>query len=160
MNANPALSEEVTGEFLNLSGERYYAIRDVDGMAPFFVSVVSGSDHWLFASSTGGLAAGRVSPENPLFPYVTVDKIHDSPGHTGCETVIVVVDEEGRHAWEPFNREHDRRYSTTRNLYKNVLGNKLCFEEINHDLKLAFRYWWLTSERYGFVRRCEVENLE
>jgi hypothetical protein len=39
------------------------------------------------------------------------------------------------------------------------LGNKLCFEEINHDLQLAFRYCWLTSDIYGFVRRCELENL-
>lgn len=27
---------EVTGAFVTLAGERYYAIRDVDKMAPFF----------------------------------------------------------------------------------------------------------------------------
>ena len=43
--------------------------------------------------------------------------------------------------------------------YKNRLGNKLCFEEINHDLELAFRYTWLTSDSYGFVRQCELQNL-
>jgi hypothetical protein len=155
----PEPTDEVSGEFLKLAGERYYAIRNVDEMAPFFVSLVSSSDHWLFISSTGGLTAGRVSPETALFPYVTVDKIHDSSPHTGSETLIVAASEQERHAWEPFNREHDGRYATTRNLYKSVLGNKLCFEEINHDLKLAFRYWWLSSERYGFIRRCEVENL-
>jgi hypothetical protein len=159
VNQSPARSDEVSGEFVTLAGERYYAIRHVDEMPPFFVSLVSSSDHWLFISSTGGLTAGRIAPETALFPYVTVDKIHDSSPHTGSETLIVAAAERERHAWEPFNREHDGLYATTRHLYKSVLGNKLCFEEINHDLKLAFRYWWLTSDRYGFIRRCELANL-
>jgi len=149
----------VSGEFLTLAGERYYAIRNVDEMAPFFISLVSDSDHWLFISSTGGLTAGRVSPDTALFPYITVDKIHESGPHTGSKTFIATVAEGQRREWEPFNRAHDRRYRTTRNLYKNVLGNKLCFEEINHDLQLAFRYCWFTSDIYGFLRRCELENL-
>ena len=149
----------MSGEFLTLAGERYYAIRNVDEMAPFFISLVSDSDHWLFISSTGGLTAGRVSPDTALFPYITVDKIHESGPHTGSKTFIATVAEGQRREWEPFNRAHDRRYRTTRNLYKNVLGNKLCFEEINHDLQLAFRYCWFTSDIYGFLRRCELENL-
>lgn len=152
-------SDEVSGEFLSLAGERYYAIRNVDQMAPFFVSLISDSDHWLFISSTGGLTAGRVSPDTALFPYITVDKIHESRPHTGSQTLIATVSDGQRREWEPFNRAHVGRYSTSRNLYKNILGNKLCFEEINHDLHLAFRYCWSTSERYGFVRRCELENF-
>ncbi len=159
MNRSPGRNEEVSGEFLTLAGERYYAIRNVDGMPPFFVSLVSASDHWLFISSSGGLTAGRVSPETALFPYITVDKIHESSPHTGSKTLIRTVAGGRTREWEPFNRAHDGRYSTSRNLYKNLLGNKLCFEEINHDLQLAFRYCWLTSDRYGFVRRCELENL-
>ena len=58
----------VSGEFLTLDNERYYAIHHYDKMAPFFISLVSNSDHWLFVSSTGGLTAGRVSPETALFP--------------------------------------------------------------------------------------------
>ncbi|MGI9237401.1 MAG: hypothetical protein ACR2QZ_08385, partial [Woeseiaceae bacterium] len=61
--------------------------------------------------------------------------------------------------WEPFNREQNGRYAINRNLYKNRLGNKLCFEEINHDLQLAFRYMWVTSDTYGFSRQCELQNL-
>ena len=76
------------GEFIDLNGERYYAIHNVDKMAPFFISVVSDSDHWLFLSSTTGLTAGRVSPETALFTYETVDKIHESHLHTGCKTII------------------------------------------------------------------------
>ncbi len=29
---------EVTGEFLSIDGERFYAIHNVDKMAPFFIS--------------------------------------------------------------------------------------------------------------------------
>jgi hypothetical protein len=149
----------VSGDFTTVSGERWYAIRNADRMAPFFISVISNVDHWLFVSSTGGLTAGRVSPDTALFPYITVDKIHDSPAHTGCKTILRLAGGTQAQNWEPFNREHDGRFLLTRNIYKNVLGNKLCFEEINHDLQLAFRYTWLTSDEYGFVRHCELENL-
>jgi len=149
----------VAGELSTLAGERYYAIRNVDQMPPFFISLVSNGDHWMFISSTGGLTAGRVSPDTALFPYVTVDKVHESWTHTGSTTIVRMKRGDVDLRWEPFHRAHDDRYSLTRNLYKNVLGNKLCFEELNHDLDLAFRYWWLTSDRYGFIRRCELENL-
>jgi hypothetical protein len=148
----------VSGEFIDFGGERYYVIRNVDKMAPFFISVISNSDHWLFVSSTGGLTAGRVSPETALFPYVTVDKIHESGPHTGPKTLLRVSANGQRHDWEPFNREHDGRYALSRNLYKNRLGNKLCFEEINHDLQLAFLYTWVMSDGHGFSRRCELQN--
>ncbi len=149
----------VTGEFTEIAGERYYAIRNVDKMAPFFISVISNNDHWLFVSSTGGLTAGRVSPETALFPYITVDKIHESMTHTGSRTLLRVQSAKQVFEWEPFNQEQDGRFELTRNIYKNRLGNKLCFEEINHDLGLSFRYTWLTSESYGFVRECELRNL-
>jgi len=155
---NAADRQRVRGEFVDMSGERYYAIRHVDKIPPFFISVVSSDDHWLFASSTGGLTAGRVSPASALFPYVTVDKIHESTAHTGSRTLLRVHNGQGFDLWEPFNREQAARYAVTRNIYKNTLGNKLCFEEVNHDLRLAFRYTWMTSREYGFVRSCELEN--
>ena len=152
-------SAAVTGEFVTMAGERYYAIRNVDKIPPFFISVVSDSDHWLFVASNGGLAAGRVSPDTSLFPYITVDKIYESTPHTGSKTLLR-VELEGQHDdWEPFNAEHDNRFNINRNLYKNSLGNKLLFEEINHDLQLVFRYTWACSDRYGFVRQCEIENF-
>ena len=64
----------------------------------------------------------------------------------------------GPRLWEPFNRECDARFEVSRNLYKNTLGNKLCFEEVNHDLELTFRYTWMTSDQFGFVRHCELVN--
>jgi hypothetical protein len=154
-----ANNEMVSGEFVTLSNERFYAIKNADQMAPFFMSMISDSDHWLFVSSTGGLTAGRVSPETALFPYVTVDRIHESTSHTGSKTIIQIKEDGKVENWEPFNSEHDGRYNTTRNLYKNLLGNKICFEEINHDLALSFRYTWMSSDKFGFVRQCELKNL-
>jgi len=157
--ASRADNDGVAGAFMDFDGERYFAIRNVDQMDPFFMSVVSDDDHWLFISSTGGLTAGRVSPATALFPYAPVDKIHDSALHTGSKTLLRLEQDGTSLIWEPFNREHDGRYTVSRNLYKNVLGNKLCFEEINHDLRLAFRYTWATSAHFGFVRRCCLENM-
>jgi hypothetical protein len=157
--AGPTGQRAVAGEFVDLDGERYCVIRNVDEMPPFLVSVVSSADHWLFVSSSGGLTAGRVSPETALFPYVPVDRIHDCSPHTGCRT-IVRINLQGRQViWEPFNREHDGRFATSRHLYKSTLGHKLRFEEVNHDLALAFRYTWATSDPHGFVRLCELQNL-
>jgi hypothetical protein len=152
-------SNDISGEFVTIKDERYYAIGNVDHMPPFFISVVSDSDHWMYISSNGGLTAGRVSPETALFPYVTVDRVYESTPHTGSKTLLRVSLDGRVHPWEPFNREHDERYLTSRNLYKNVQGNKLLFEEINHDLSLVFRYCWAMSDEYGFVRQCELENL-
>jgi len=152
-------ADSVIGEFVDLDGERCYVIRNVDRMPPFFISVVSSADHWLFVSSSGGLTAGRVSPDTALFPYVPVDRIHDSHPHTGCRTILRVGLAGEQVVWEPFNREHDGRFETRRNLYKSVLGHKLCFEEVNHDLALVFRYTWATSDPHGFVRLCELRNL-
>jgi hypothetical protein len=159
LTTNNRGSVDVTGEFTDIDGERYYVIRNVDKMAPFFISLISNNDHWLFISSTGGLTAGRVSPETAIFPYITVDKIHESTTHTGSKTLLRVQSANRIIEWEPFNQEQDGRFVLTRNIYKNRLGNKLRFEEINHDLDLVFRYTWLTSDSYGFVRHCELENL-
>ncbi len=149
----------VDGGFLDLRGERFYVIRNVHEMPAFFISVVSADDHWLFVSSTGGLTAGRVSPETALFPYETVDKLHLSSNDTGPKTIVRINRPGAPLYWEPFNTQHLHRYRIRRNLYKNLLGDKLCFEEINEDLGLAFRYTWSTSAEFGFVRDCELQNL-
>ena len=44
-------------------------------MSPFFMSVVSDSDVWLFAGSNGPFTAGRGDADRAMFPYQTVDKI-------------------------------------------------------------------------------------
>ncbi|MFH4664860.1 hypothetical protein WMQ48_08975 [Vibrio cidicii] len=159
MNLTQIKNQTVTGSFVDLLGERYYKIANVDKMAPFFISVVSSSDHWLFISSTGSLSAGRIRPENALFPYKSVDHIHESAENTGSKTIIR-VQQDGRWVlWEPFNRFHDGLYQVERNLYKNSIGDKIVFEELNHTLKLKFQYSWASSEEFGFVRRAQISDL-
>ncbi|XOV86428.1 MAG: hypothetical protein ACFHX7_15850 [Pseudomonadota bacterium] len=152
--APPTQLEKAT----DLDGMDCYAIHNVDAMADFFMSLASASDHWLFVSSNGGLTAGRVSPDTALFPYVTVDKIHDSTLHTGSRTLIRTTDSRGVCLWEPFNREQYGRHTIARNLYKSLAGTRISFEELNYDLGLTFRYSWDCSDRYGFVRSAQLIN--
>ncbi len=86
--------KEVQGESVIVDGERYYKISNVDGMRPFFMSIVSHSDHWMFISSNGGLTAGRRNSEQALFPYYTDDKITASADTTGSRTIIHVHGED------------------------------------------------------------------
>ncbi len=151
--------QNVTGEFLTKDGERFYVINHSEKMTPFFISLISDSDHWLFVSSTGGLTAGRVSPETALFPYVSVDKVYESAPHTGCKTALNIHKDGQCIGWEPFNSDFNHPFNIRQNLYKNTLGDKICFEEINLDLQLVFRYTWNTSDEFGFARQCELENL-
>ena len=69
---------EVSFETIKTKNDTYFKIENYNEMSPFFMTIVSDVDFWLFISSTGGLTAGRKTPENALFPYVTDDKIHDS----------------------------------------------------------------------------------
>ena len=150
--------QPVSGGFVSIGDERFFRISGYDRMEPFFMSIVSHSDHWMFISSNGGLTAGRKNPEHALFPYYTVDKIHDAAGITGGKTLILAEAGGRRFLWEPFAREADGVYSVARNLYKSTSGNKLLFEEINDDLGLAFRTLWTNSEKYGFVRHSSLRS--
>jgi hypothetical protein len=152
-------SSPVGGGFVQIDSEEFYAIRSVQQMEPFFMSIVSASDHWMFISSNGALTAGRKSPELALFPYYTVDKIHDSAEITGAKTIIWVRRDEKAWIWEPFSDRLFGLYRSDRNLYKNTVGNRLIFEEVNHDLELRFTYEWTTSEKFGLVRKATLLNL-
>ena len=156
LNSN---KKEVSFENVELLNETYFKIKNYDKMNPFFMTIVSAEDFWLFVSSTGGLTAGRKSPENALFPYYTDDKIHDSYETTGSQTSMIVTCKDKRFLWEPFSMHNSEVYKLTRNLYKNTLGNRIMFEEINHDLDLSFRYTWKTSDRYGIVKEAELINI-
>lgn len=153
-----AISKDIVGKFVSIDDDKYYKISNSDQMKPFFISVVSSSDHWLFISSTGCLTAGRIRPENALFPYKSVDYIHESAENTGSKTIIKVQLENSCKQWEPFNLQHNSFYQVQRNIYKNTTGNKIIFEEINLDLGLTFTYQWATCEKYGFVRTSSVKN--
>ncbi|MDP2089442.1 MAG: hypothetical protein Q8J84_08590 [Flavobacteriaceae bacterium] len=151
-------NSEVTGEYCTINNEIYYKISNVDRMRPFFMSVVSDSDHWMFMASNGGLTAGRKNADNALFPYYTDDKITESAEITGSKTIFLVSQNKQISLWEPFSNRFPGIYKTQRNCYKNTLGNKLIFEEFNADLQLTFRYHWNFSEQFGFVKIAELIN--
>ena len=151
---------EITGEYVSMLGSTFYKIKNYDGMAPFFMSIISSSNHWLFISSTGGLSAGRVSAEQSLFPYYTDDKLTENSENTGSKSILIVTRGERKSLWEPFSIRNQGAYRIERNLYKNVIGTMLIFEEINHSLGLTYRYAWQTSDTYGFVKTTSLLNLE
>ncbi len=148
----------VSGAYLTLAGEQFYQISNYDSMRPFFMTLVSDSDHWLFISSHGGLTAGRKNPAHALFPYYTDDKLTALSGQVGSRTLLRVEKDGRAQLWEPFSQAYRGLYELSRNLYKNRLGNTLLFEETNHSLGLTFRYRWQFSEQYGFVKRAELIN--
>lgn len=151
-------TKKVTGQLVDFNDEKYYKVSDFDGMRPFFMSIVSDSDHWMFISSNGGLTAGRKNSDNALFPYYTDDKITETVDITGSKTIIKVQHDGYSTLWEPFSDRYNGIYNINRNLYKNSYGNKVVFEEINHDLQLTYRYHWNTSDRYGFLKKSELLN--
>ena len=125
------------GELVNFDNEVYYKITNSDEMRPFFISLVSNSNHWMFIASNGGLTAGRKNADNALFPYYTDDKITESIEHTGSITIVKVIMSDKTLLWEPFSNKYKGLYRIERNLYKNEYGNKLIFEEHNLDLELS-----------------------
>ncbi len=148
----------VKGEYVTIEDELFYKITHYGQIPPFFMSIVSDSDHWMFISTNGALTAGRKTPDHALFPYYTDDKIQDSSDITGSKTILFVADSDKRYLWEPFSIRYEGLYEIERNCYKNVSGNKLIFEEINHDLEVSFRYSWLNSEKFGFVKKSKIIN--
>ncbi len=147
-----------TGSYVQLLGETYYRIAHYDQMPPFFMSLVSSADHWLFIASSGGLTAGRINANSALFPYETEDKVTAHSDLTGSKTLVRVTRNGRSHLWEPFSNHYSGIYQIERHLYKNIYGNKLIFEEINHDLQLRQRTAWRTSDRFGFIRSCWLQN--
>ena len=151
-------SKNINGELVQFDGELYYKISNVDVMRPFFMSIVSDSNHWMFLSSNGGVSAGRKNAESSLFPYYTDDKITESAEITGSKTILQVTKQGKTYLWEPFSNRYDGIYNTTRNLFKNNFGNKVLFEEINFDLGLTFRYQWNSSDKFGFIKKSSLVN--
>lgn len=141
-----------------IDSEVFLKISNSDQMLPFFMSIISPYNHWLFIGSNGGLSAGRKDPENALFPYYTDDKILESSEVTGSKSIIRVQKNNQTHVWEPFSIHFANEYRLKRNLYKSVFGNKILFEEENLDLDLCFRYEWTTSDNYGFVKSSSILN--
>ena len=150
--------KEVFGEQVLIRNEGYYKISNVDTMRPFFMSIVSNSNHWMFISSNGGITAGRKDSNTALFPYYTDDKVTESEDVSGTKTLLRVQKNGKVYLWEPFSTLYKGVYNTSRNLFKNKYGNKVIFEEINHDLDLTYIFEWNSSNLYGFVKKSKLIN--
>ena len=151
-------TNDIELETIVIDKENYFKISNSDKMRPFFMSIVSDSNHWMFISSNGGLTAGRKNSEYALFPYYTDDKITESADITGNKSIFKVEKDGQEYMWEPLAIRSLGRYKTTQNLYKNRYGNKIIFEEINHDLSLTFRYQWSSSNKFGFIKKSKLIN--
>lgn len=151
-------NNKVEGNIVKIEGESFYKISNSHKMRPFFMSIVSDSNHWMFISSNGGLTAGRKDCDTALFPYYTDDKITESVDITGSKTIFQIHKEDKKLLWEPFCDKYEGIYTITRNLYKNNYGNKIIFEEINHDLGLTFQYEWNNSNNFGFAKKSTLIN--
>lgn len=142
-----------------IEGEEFFKIENQDKLRPFFMSIVSDSNHWMFISSNGGLSAGRKNAEFALFPYYTDDKITEFADITGSKSIFQIEHQNEVILWEPFSDRYNEKYNLKRNIYKNLYGNKIIFEEILEDLNISFSYQWNSSNLYGFVKKAELKNL-
>ncbi len=152
------IDTQISGELVNIGTEAFYKISNSHIMRPFFMTIVSDSNHWMFVSSNGGLTAGRKNAEYALFPYYTDDKITELAETTGCKSIFRIHKSGKTHLWEPFSERQAGIYKITRNIYKNIYGNKIIFEEINEDLNITFKYQWNSSDQFGFIRKATLVN--
>ena len=83
-------TNDIDGSLVSIDNEVYYKISNSDKMRPFFMSIVSDSNHWMFISSNGSLTAGRKNSEFALFPYYTDDKITEAAEITGSKSMFQV----------------------------------------------------------------------
>ncbi|MBQ7530828.1 MAG: hypothetical protein IJT12_03910 [Paludibacteraceae bacterium] len=159
------------GKYITIDGEKFYEIKNYDRMQPFFISLASDTDLWMYLSSTGGLTCGRRSPDFALFPYYTDDKITQNYTFTGPRTLVRLISnsvsgltsnsEQGERTviWEPFSVNNDALFRIERRICKSVTGNVILFEETNQTLGLLFRYSWQAADRFGWVRKAYIENI-
>ena len=165
-NENNQTALTPKGSYVVIGEDKYYRIENCDQMQPFFISLASDTDLWMYISSTGGLTCGRRNPEQVLFPYYTDDKITENYEHTGAKTMVRMLHSEAcgnvdwakMPVWEPFTDRYIGVYRIRRSIAKSVTGNKLLFIEQNLDLGLTFMYQWAAADRYGWVRCAMLIN--
>ncbi|MDP0492300.1 MAG: hypothetical protein Q7Q71_14725 [Verrucomicrobiota bacterium JB023] len=153
-NSSPLPSPPPARQAEASAPQDYVTIEHLETFEPFFFSLVSPGDQWMFLSSHGSLAAGRESAENSLFPYQTVDKIMDSWNSTGPWTAL----QSGDILWNPFTPSLRQNADGERRLSKSVTSDEVIFEERHDGLDLVIRYRWRFSASYGFVRTTELIN--
>jgi hypothetical protein len=157
---NGDLSDSTADGWAMLDGELHFRIADVQRLDPFLVSLSNDTDLWMFISSNGGLTCGRRDVEGAVFPYTTVDELHDAHHHTGPLTLLRVERKgEPPVLWEPFKGTVEKSRGIERNLLKNAFGTRLVFEEFNRNLGLVIRSVWSGCNAFGWVLSTTLENL-
>ena len=141
-----------------IGGEPFVGIQNVNAMPPFLMSIVSDGNLWTFLGSNGSFTSGRGDADHALFPYRTADKILSQPCGTGARTHFLVERKDGLALWEPWLGDPGL-YRIRRNLFKSQFGTSAVFEEINEDLALRFTWTLTSSDQFGLVRFCEIENI-
>ena len=136
-----------------IDGVECYVVPEVDRLEPFLVGVVSSGDLWLYASSSGGVAAGRVNAEGSLFPYRTDDLLHLVHGFSGGFTAI----RDGDTTWEPFTGRPTKDVSRT--LARSTSGDRMIVIETNRALGLRAVARWAFADPSGIVRTVRIEDL-
>lgn len=132
--------------------DRYIVIENHDEIPPFFCTLTTDADLWMFIASNGNLTAGRRDPDFAILPYETVDKIYDNGHHTGALTLFRWKTETGYKYWLPFQNTTPKSESISRRLLKNTIGSRLIFEEYHQEEDLLFTATWMLSDRFGIVR--------
>lgn len=154
-----AVAKQPSGAYETINGVEYYTIQNVDAMQPFFLSLASDDDLWLYASSTGTVSAGRQNPDKALFPYETDDRILVNAELTGPKAIIRIPKGKNLLVWEPFSDRQDGAYDITRTFSKSVVGNRLRYAETNHTLGLIYAYEWFATSEYGWIRKASLANI-
>jgi hypothetical protein len=148
------------GAIVDLDGEPYYRIAAVDRLPPFLINLPTDTDLWMFVSSAGGVTAGRRDPSGALFPYETVDRLHDAVHHTGPATMLR-VERAGAapFLWQPLAPADPLPSGIERSLSKSLLGHRLVFEEFHAPAGLRFSCRWAGGDETGWVRTATLSNL-
>ncbi len=149
-----------TDGFIRIEDELWYRIAAYSDMEPFFMSIISPDDLWMYISSTGGLTAGRAEADSAIFPYYTHDRVTENHTNTGSHTMIRVSEGSRTIVWEPFASFVPQQEGVERILYKHAAGNRIRFVERNTRLGLQFSYCWSSSPSWGWVRSVALENLD
>ena len=145
--------------FRYIEGEQFYEIKNYRQIPPFFMTITSNTNHWMFISSTGGLTAGRINSESAIFPYYTDDRITENDVNTGPKTILLIEKNNKTFIWEPFSDNKNLVYDIHSSISKNLMGNAIIFEETNETLGVSFSYKWMNSRKFGWIRKSAINNL-
>ncbi len=149
------LSENTTMQMKSMNGQDFFSIHEIQRFRPFLINVVSESDLWMFLSSRGGLTAGRGSAAQSLFPYETVDRLHDGH-HTTGPLCMLRIECNGRGVlWNPFESRHD---ASGQSLHKNAVGNQVVFSSTCEEFPLVVKQRWTSAQDLGHIRTVTVSN--